>query len=60
MNGSGVNLIKYNDKNFDKKNRNFLFASRLMYIKGIREYLKAAETIKKFIEEKLTSMLLEK
>ena len=47
MNGSGVNLIKYNDKNFDKKNRNFLFASRLMYIKGIREYLKAAETIKK-------------
>lgn len=53
VNGSGVNLIRYNNKNFDKKNQNFLFASRLMHIKGITEYLKAAETIKKVYGRKV-------
>jgi galacturonosyltransferase len=47
VNGSGVNLLKYNNTNSDKLNCNFLFASRLMHIKGILYYLKAAEIIKK-------------
>ena len=47
VNGSGVDLLKYKNKSYDKLNCNFIFASRLMYIKGIMEYLKAAEIVKK-------------
>lgn len=53
VNGSGVNLSNYKIKNNIRYNSSFVFASRLMYIKGIVEYLKAAEIIKKLYGTKV-------
>lgn len=57
VNGSGVNLKKYSNNNLDKLNCNFLFASRLMYIKGVMEYLNAAEIVKKKYKKKVNFFL---
>nr|WP_251136830.1 glycosyltransferase family 4 protein [Exiguobacterium sp. s193] len=48
--GSGVNLndFKFSEMEFDESNQfNFLYIGRIMKDKGIDEYLKAAEKIKK-------------
>ncbi len=45
--GSGVNLKKYSFSNIPKSPIKFLMVSRLLYEKGVIEYLKAAEIVKK-------------
>ena len=46
VNGSGVNIEKYNIEDFPSDNIVFLCVSRLLGEKGLREYAKAAKIVK--------------
>ena len=47
VNGSGVDIEKFNVETFSKGNINFLCLSRLLTEKGLREYAAAAKIVKK-------------
>lgn len=47
VNGSGVDLNEYPETSLNNSKIRFLFVGRLLGDKGIREYIKAAEIIKK-------------
>jgi len=47
VNGSGVNLEKYNYAQVENETISFLLISRLIWDKGIREYIEAARIIKR-------------
>ena len=45
--GSGVDLKYFKETNYPKENINFLLVSRMLWNKGIKEYVEAAKIIKK-------------
>ena len=45
--GSGVDLKYFKETNYPKENTNFLLVSRMLWNKGIKEYVEAAKIIKK-------------